>query len=452
MAGSLESVRSNVATQSVVSPVGVEVTSSQRRGSYRGESVKSTQENSKLSRASDEARSTGGPSAKIDLRTAHVRSMRQGQATSSQATSRIAEYHDKLPDMPSDEKLQHLAQEFETILAQMPPMHLTEHVGKHVAEQRHGLDNAKQDETSASEGEETEAETNEQQSAAGGERQDPSANAAYRSTVEQVRQQILSKLQEFDGDVTHQFAALDILSGQFEEAGIAAPFLDALDLARQSFEEPGIARDVRAGLASAAIAQKAAATLETDASTVRNAYRDVLREQTDLGGLFDQLKRFDLNGKFESVINTFLAIAGRDLEAVDHSTDPAFLHGLVRELSKLKTMNTVLDLSKEIIRTVERLMPRPERGQLKSDQLTSGVLHFAATVGATPRDARQMIQGTESMSPQTRVLLGNGMKDLHAAVPDDVFPSVQARSQQKAAMMGLLDQLVDDEERAHEAG
>lgn len=451
MAGSLESVRSNVATQSVVSPVGVEVTSTQRRGSYRGESVKSTQENSKLSKASEEVRASSGPSAKVDLRTAYVRSMRQGQATSSQAMSRIAEYHDKLPDMPSDEKLQQLAQEFQTILTQMPPMHLTEHVGKHVAEQRHGLDNATQHETSASEEQETETDTHEEQSAAG-ERRGASSNEAYRSTVEQVRQQILSKLQEFDGDVTHQFAALDILSGQFEETGVDAPFLEALDLARQSFEEPGIARDVRAGLASAAIAQKAAATLETDASTVRNAYRDVLREQTDLGGLFDQLKRFDLNGKFESVINTFLAIAGRDLEAVDQSTDPAFLHGLVRELSKLKTMNTVLDLSKEIIRTVERLMPRAERGQLKSDQLTSGVLHFAATVGATPRDARQMIPGTDSMSPQTRVLLGNGMKDLHSAVPDDVFPSAQARSQQKAALMGLLDQLVDDEERAHEAG
>lgn len=441
MAGSIESVRSTVSSQSVVSPVGVEVTSSHRRGNYRGEQVKSTQTDSKLSRASDEMRSGRANTARVDLRTAQIRMMRKGQASHQQAASRIAEYRDKLPDMPSESKLQTLAKEFEGIFRELPEEKLLER-GRENLEDNAGDLGGNVDTTSEQTSEGTESDS---------ELEGHESKAPGRPSVAQVRQQILSKLQEFDGDVSHQFAALDILSNQFEETGAPAEFLEALDLARQSFEEPGVAQEVRAGLAAGRIAHESAATLETDPGMVRNGYRMLLREQANLGGLFDQLARFDLSGKFDNVINIFLSIAGRDLELVDTSSEPALLHGLIRELSKLKTMNTVFDQSRELVSIVERLLSQGERGRIKPEQLTSALLHFAATLGATPRDARQLMRGLDDLTAQARVLLGNGVKDLHAGVPDNVFPSSQARSQQKAALMSFLGELVDEEEREHES-
>lgn len=442
MAGSIESVRSNLTSQSIVSPVGVEVTSSARRGNYRGEQVKSTQADSKLSRASEDMRSSRQTAAtRVDLRTAQIRMMRKGQATNQQATSRIAEYRDKLPDMPPETKLRALAKELETIFREMPEEQMLQQ-GRESLQGDAGSFQRDLD-TTATEGDDAPAGDVEGSTA--------QTDMLDRSSVASARQRILAKLQEFDGDVSHQFAALDILSSQFEEADAPAEFLEALDLARQSFEEPGVAQEVRAGLAAGRVAHEMAATLETDPGLVRNGYRTLLREQSNLGGLFDQLSRFDLSKKFDAVINTFLSIAGRDLELVDHSSDPALLHGLIRELSKLKTMNTVFDQSRDLVSIVERMLDNGERGRIKPEQLTSSLLHFAATLGATPRDARQLMRGLEDLSAQARVMLGNGVKDLHSGVPDDVFPSSQARSQQKAALMGFLGELVDEEEREHES-
>lgn len=437
MAGSIESVRTTVGSQSIVSPVGVEVTSNQRRGSYRGEQVRSTQDESKLSRASADLRTGSSAASRVDLRTAQIRLFRRGQGTNAQAPSRIAEYRDKLPDMPSEQKLQSLVKEFQGILAQMPERSLAE--GQSRADGPPLDDRPTRFESSPS------VETSEDGEGLGADRP-----ASPRTTVEEARQRILSKLQDFDGDVSHQFAALDVLSGQFEEAEAPAEFLEALDLARRSFEEPGVAQEVRAGLAAGRIAHEQAATLETDPGLVRNGYRALLREGNDLGGLFDQLARFDLSAKFDGVIDTFLAIAGRDLEMVDRSSDPVLLHGLIRELSKLKTMNTVFGQSRDLVSILERMMPQGERGRIRPEQLTSALLHFVATSGATPRDARQIIRGLDDLMAQTRVLLGNGLKDLHAAVPDDVFPSPQARSQQKSALMGFLDEVVEEEEREND--
>ena len=84
----LEIVRQNVAANSVVSPVGVEVVA-EKRGAYRGESVRSTGENSKLAHA---GKQMGASEAlQTDKMSLMRRQVRQGASTNFQATARIAE-------------------------------------------------------------------------------------------------------------------------------------------------------------------------------------------------------------------------------------------------------------------------------------------------------------------------------------------------------------------------
>ena len=452
MAASLESIRSTVTAQTVTSPVGVEVMAN-RRGTYRGEGVRASSENSKLNAPSPSTESRISNAGRMDARSLQIKQARQGQAAHSNALSRIADYLDKLPDMPSAERLQSLAQEFEREMIDGPPLHLTEHVGKHVAERIVEREVATRD-TGAEEragredapgGDPAGGDT------PGREGRGASGNALSRPEwMREMSGRFLQQLQRFDGDVTHQFAALELMTEHFEQIGADEPFLQALGEARQQFEQGDIARDVRAGFAAAKVAHEAAATLETDPATVRNGYRALLREQTNLGGLFEKLATFDLANKYETVIETFLTAAGRDLATTDGQTDKILLNGLLQELSKLKTMQTVLEQSKSLVGTALRYLERREHHCLDAVRLTGDMLHFAAKTTPTPKDVRQLL-GPCELDPEVQVLVGNGLRALHGQLPDMIIPGSQARILQAAAIMGLLGQLVELEEAAHAA-
>ena len=51
-----------------------------------------------------------------------------------------------------------------------------------------------------------------------------------------------------------------------------------------------------------------------------------------------------------------------------------------------------------------------------------------------------------------QLVYANGVRALHGDIPDEVMPSPQARLQQNAAIRGLLDQLVEAEERQFASG
>jgi hypothetical protein len=262
--------------------------------------------------------------------------------------------------------------------------------------------------------------------------------------------QVFELLHRFDPDVTHQYAALELLRDHFQAIGAGDDFLKALDEAKASFETGDVAREVRAGFASAAAAARAAATLESDPGLVRDAYRMMLRAEPDLGALFDQLAKFDLKKNFDQIIGTFLEAAGSDLRSTSPSTDDRFLHGLVTELGKLKKMRTVLEAARQVIRLTERLMPLAERGKMSDVDLTSRLLHFAAKAVTSVADARNVLGPVDTLSASSKVVFLNAVKGLHGEIPDEVMPSPQARIQQGSSLVLLLDQLVAQEEEDYE--
>lgn len=392
MSGSAEITRQNIATFNAISPVGGEVME-EARGSYRGETVTLASDEAKLADAAEEIGMSVAHRA--DKKSLGQRSVRQGQAAYPEALARLREYLDELPDMPRETELVDLVetlQSFQDLLA-----------------------------------------------------------GTGKGGSAPTKEDVLAALQAFDADVTHQYAGLEIARAQFEAGGAEPAFLALLDEARGAFETSAVGRDVRAGFAAAAVASRAAETLETDPATVRDVYRAMLRDTPHMGQLFDALGKFALLTNFDAAVETFMAAAGRDLGSTGPSTDPLFLHGLLTELGKLKKMQSALDGMGDLVRLTERGLPADRRGA-DVTALTSRMLNFAALAGAGAADARRLLGSFAEQGLGVQLAFTNGLRGLHGELPDDVMPSLPARLQQVKAILALLDEIVAAEEGVYAKG
>jgi len=406
---SLEMLRQTLAANAVVSPVGVEVAATQQ-GSYRGQIVTRSDLGSKLANAS--RTQTLGMKTR-DLHSVHLRMLRRGQGTNLEATARIADFYEKLPNMPGRAALQLLVEEMTGIM---------------VAAR-------------------AKVEARREKSADGDEESEASESDREEATEKGA---ILAALHSFDPDVSHQYAALEIAREHFQENGDDPEFLEELDQAAQEFERADIARDVRAGFASAEAAKRLAATLETDPASVRDAYRTMLREEKNIGQLFDALTKFDMLKHSDVILEAFTTAAGRDLASTNSSTDPRFLHALLTELGKLKQIKAVLNMSCQIVDETGRTLPEPLRGALEPIRVASCMLNFVAKPVVNLTDARALVAGAESIGVAGQVVLVNGLQNMHGAVPDDMIPSNEARQQQRLTLRSLSSRLVEAEEREFE--
>ncbi|KAB0676836.1 HrpJ domain-containing protein [Aureimonas leprariae] len=389
---SIETLRQNVAALNVTSPVGTEVMR-EARGSYRGETVQVSSEDSKLEEAKEEIGMAVAHRA--DRKTLGQRQVRQGQGANLDAISRIADYYDKLPNMPREAALAGLVDDLQAMLEQL-------------------------------------------MAGGGGGEGGPTP------------EDVLRALQRFDGDPTHQFAALEIARDFFAAQGASDEFMALLDAAYGEFQRGDLGRDVRAGFASAEAAARASATLETDPATVRDTYRQLLKEQKDMGALFDAFRRFDVLKSMDEIVATFMEAAGRDLASTGPSTDPVFLHNLVTELSKLKKMQSAIDMAGDLVRLTDRQMQPGEKATGSNVDVAGQLLGFAAREAASLPDARSLLQRYAACSVATQLAFANGLRGLHLELPDGVMASIQARLLQNEALVALLDALVEEEEEEYE--
>ena len=392
MAITPEIARQSVAANNMTSPVGAEVVH-QVQGRYRGEAVQLTSDTSKLA---DEAEEIGmAVASRADRRSLGQRDIRAGRGSSAEALASAKGYYDELPDMPAEAELAGMVDRLTSFVDMM---------------------------------------------SSGGSGGGP------------TKEDVLAALHDFDPDVTHQVAALDVAWGHFEAEGADPRFLDLLDAAKADFDRGGVARDVRAGFAVAAVANRAAATLETDPATVRDTYRSMLREGQNVGQLFDALSAFDPLKSLQEAVAVFTEAAGRDLASTGPSTDPTLLHALLTELGKLKKMRTTLDATDHLMQTTERTLPPADRGPRNVVEQASRILNFASQAAAGPADAQRMLGRFESAPLPLQLVYANGLRALHGEIPDDVMPTPQARLQQGAAIVALLDRLVAAEEKMFAAG
>ena len=446
----LETIRQNIAVNNVISPVGSEVMA-EKRGAYRGETVRSSGENSKISNASKQL---GLKEAlNTDLASLKQKTIKQGQGTHPKALARASEQLDKLPQMPQGAHLDNLVRLMEGIAelqtdAQIQPEDEQQ-------DQNQKLDSDQADGT-------TSFAIGQQQQRSGGGVSSESGEGSGNSEQDQqkegaetpakppfTKEQIFQALQQYDGDVTHQAAALGVMLEHFELTGASKEFQALLEDAALEFQMGDLGRDVRAGMAAAVVASQVSQTMETDPAAVRDTYRSMLREQPNLGKLFDDLAKLDPSKKFEKLVETFREIASKDLSSTGPSTDPGFLHTLLTELSKLKKLQTTYEMGKDMVAQTTRMLPPKDRGLTNANEVTSELLHFIAKPAASLSDARKLLGGMAKASPLAQVLHANGMRDIFGKVPDEVWPSPQSRTQQSTAIGSLLNLLVASENDAY---
>ncbi|MEL6841450.1 MAG: HrpJ domain-containing protein [Pseudomonadota bacterium] len=398
----LNVTRQNIASANVQSQVGAEILQA-NRGERKNDSVTAIPKNSDLSDIQEEIGNAVGKFA--DKKTLGQAKIRQGAGVNLEALKRIADYYDKLPDMPREAELRDLVsrlQSFEDLL--------------------------------------------------NGEGSSASAD------------DILDALRSFDGDVTHQFEALQVARRYFEGTGASDEFMGLLDAAERSFDDPNIQKDIQAGYAIAKTAGEAAPTLETSPGALRDAYREMLRSEKNMGQLFDQLSNFNIRKKFSEVVDVFLQTAGHELANTNSQADPIILGALTRELGALKEMRTVVDAGDSLITQTRRIDPdfAMDTETDPAIKLASALLNYAAKTSPSPSDARQLINSLEpeakqnkesdikekAKEAQTKVVFANGLHDLHRQISDRSVASDAARLQQGMMLQDLRIALSIDEENA----
>jgi type III secretion system YopN/LcrE/InvE/MxiC family regulator len=275
-----------------------------------------------------------------------------------------------------------------------------------------------------------------------------------------TKEDILEALRSYDTDPTHQFAALERFRQDVAALGAGEAFLSVIDEARATFREGRVGRDVTAGFAAAEIANKMAGSLDTDPTAIRNSYRDMVRENQNLGQIFDHLRTFNLASSFDQIVDSFTKIAGRDLDVLNADKDQVtigetsqLIGNVLTELSKLKQIKTLHSESGLVLDTIKRVHPEltGSNSMPNQDDLTSRLLHFGSNPSTSVADAEKVIAGISGDDPGISVTAVNMLRNIHGLMPDAILPSPVSREQQSRSIMDLSTRLVAREEAYFES-
>ncbi|MEO1774711.1 MAG: HrpJ domain-containing protein [Pseudomonadota bacterium] len=406
MGGEVSGVKNNFAAQTATTSTAVE-TGAEARGSRRGEGVVVQSATSKIADMAEEiGMSTAHRANKKDM---GERVEKRGAATDFEALSRIIEHLDRLPDMPRDDKLRELVKKMNTY----------------------------------------------EQLAAGGE-------GGGMLTGEDI----LEMLREYDGDTTHQLAALDSMVKYLKAAGGSEQFLQMLATVREkTFETPEMRREVMAGLAAAEAASEAAKTLGVDPKTLRDEYRAAVQGTPSmatlfarLGPLVDQIpadKGGTRTDRERTVIETLLSAAARDLEQAEGTNEKTHIGLLITELGRLKQLRSVIDMVAESYDTIMDKYgdaAKDVTGVPSQSEFTARLVNFISKSTVTEAMAKELIAGFDDISEEAAVFAGNALRVVLSTVSDAMVPSAEARLQQKKSFMDMMTNLVVAEETAAAGG
>ncbi|GGA65050.1 hypothetical protein GCM10011385_18570 [Nitratireductor aestuarii] len=256
---------------------------------------------------------------------------------------------------------------------------------------------------------------------------------------------VQAELQAYDPDVTHQYVALKLVLQHLEGRQIDLRLRRALQDLRAGFDEAARKRDVRAGFAAAIPASKAAA-IGGDPASVRAAYRLLIADAANIAQIFHLLRRFDLKRRFRKVIGIFIRAAARDLASTGPSTDRGYIRALMSELDRLRKAKSVVLMSAELMDQTNRHLDEAQRVEDGEMDLAEDMLSFACKERPGYADARELMRLHEVSPMAAKLVFANGLRDLHGELPAAVSPSSKAYLAQRAAILRMLEMLVEQEE------
>ncbi|EHS52214.1 hypothetical protein PDO_4836 [Rhizobium sp. PDO1-076] len=382
---------------SVLPIVGLELVEPSR-GTRKGHAATTVRTQSDLTNILEEIGNSVGKLA--DKRLLGTVKQRHGTAVNKNALKRIADYYDKLPDAPSEDKLSDLVNRLQLLID--------------LRQQREGED---------------------------GQRV--------------ATDEILQTLAAADSDERNQYMLLQGARIHFESNTGADALIGLLDKVEQSFNESGIALDVRADYAMLSHASKVAPSAGLQPEVLRDRYREMLLSGMNLGQLFYTLSDLYKRLSFHAAVDVFLKAAGDDLEAVSNASDRTFLGALLKQLGILKTMRTVYESATGFLDKMERLFPNFSNGAKAGGPaaLVGELLTFCSEHQASVETGRKILKPFDNAAAKSseRVVFFNGLLDLHRDMPDHAFPSHQARLMQLSVLTAVCSDLTEIEERAFEA-
>jgi hypothetical protein len=177
----------------------------------------------------------------------------------------------------------------------------------------------------------------------------------------------------------------------------------------------------------------------------------MLRSGGNLGRIFDSLGDFATSGVkgektvFETVINSFIQVAGDDMKSFGPSADKVILGDVIAELTVLKNLRTTMGMTVDMLDKLGRMFPDKKADMPDSVKLVSQILHFVAS--SARRDAERIISNFEGTAPEIPVVAVNMVRNLHASIHDSAMPTETARLQQDKVLQMISDKLVAAEEK-----
>ncbi len=264
---------------------------------------------------------------------------------------------------------------------------------------------------------------------------------------------VLEALQDFDSDVTHQYAALQALRSLFDRADSRGSMSDLLDAVERVYD-PGIRRNFQEISAAA----KAARSVEASSASQRESVRDLSREGKSVPQVYDGLLRIYPNyvkdESFNNVVSVFLEAAGREISNAPSQADKLIIGGLIRELGVLKNLRTIfLGVVKalENTRSIDpEFCPDAKKDEC-ANRLMKIFVDFIDKGSPSQKDARKFLEWRKSLGSRTEVILVNAIIDLHRDLSDRVYPSVSARLAQLKELIRLCIDRSAREEEEHAA-
>ena len=250
---------------------------------------------------------------------------------------------------------------------------------------------------------------------------------------------------EFSDDATHQFVALASAREQAAERKTDPALGAALDEAIATLEgENGPA--IQAGLNVSAIAQAFAGKEVGDIQQLRDFYRDIVLDCSDINDAFRRVVEDHPGKSFDEAVRFMLNALGADLAAGTQSVSRVRLKRIMDDMYQLKSLNSVHEQCTDLIRRVQRNFdatpPATASRDLMSELLTAQNRAWQGADAFSRLPRRMGVSGDEA-----GIYFLQGFRELVRFVPLKAFgDDMTKRDRVMISVQQALDAAIENED------
>ena len=248
----------------------------------------------------------------------------------------------------------------------------------------------------------------------------------------------------FPRNPTLQFMALQYALQMGADEGVAGDVLEGL---REALEDLMMAHgpSIRADINTIGVAARAGAS-HTEIAQFQATYRDVVLGEPSLAGTLKLvLGRFG-DKDFVAGLQRLKQALGQDLSAVRPSCAPARLQSLMKDLSYLAMMDTILNGCREL---QAKLATRHGISGMSPVTLMCALVEVSSEKWVSAQRFTVLSQSCGAQAPEPQIHFLTGVKALLHEIPEQVFIDGEQRQSVFSAAQGALDDAIDREDEEY---